>query len=543
MKIALCQLNYHIGHFESNRSKILTALEKAKENGADLAVFAELAICGYPPRDFLEFDDFIQQCESSLHQIAKACIGISAIVGCPQKNTSGKGKPLYNAAFLLENGKVSQVTHKALLPTYDIFDEYRYFEPGREFALVNWKGMNLALTICEDLWQTDGNKLYESCPMDVLSHLKPDLLINIAASPFDYNHADERKEVLCWNSKTYQVPLVYVNQIGAQTELIFDGGSLCINAQGEICQELSYFAEEIRIVNFPFTDEKVLSGLSTTFIGDIHQALLLGIKDYFGKMGFKKAILGLSGGIDSAVVACLAAQALGAENVRGILMPSEFSSDHSITDALALAENLGIAHAIVPIKQNYDTVLESLKPLFGSLPFGLAEENLQARIRGVVLMGISNKFGEILLNTSNKSEAAVGYGTLYGDMNGGLSVLGDLYKTQVYDLAHYINRKWNLIPVNSISKPPSAELRPGQKDSDSLPDYTILDKVLYQYIEERKGPTEIIAMGFNEELVRRILKLVNNSEYKRHQTPPILRISSKAFGMGRRMPIVGHYLS
>ena len=543
MKIALCQLNYHVGNFDLNRNKIIEAIQKAKGEGAELAVFAELAVCGYPPRDFLEFDDFIQRCQAALNDIAKACEGIAAVVGCPVKNTSGKGKALYNAAFFLENGEVKHVAKKALLPTYDIFDEYRYFEPGQDFALFEWKGQRLALTICEDLWQVEGHMLYDSCPMDVLGPQKPDLLINIAASPYDYFHAEQRKEVLCWNAKQYQAPLVYVNQIGAQTELIFDGGSLCIGKNGAIQQELVYFEEELRMVDFPLSGPPNLATVSETYTGDIHRALVLGIQDYFGKMGFKKALLGLSGGIDSAVVAVLAAQALGAENVRAVLMPSEFSSDHSVNDAIALAKNLGIRYDIVPIKDNYNTVLGSLRPLFGDLPFGLAEENLQARLRGVVLMGISNKFGEILLNTSNKSEAAVGYGTLYGDMNGGLSVIGDLYKTQVYDMAAYINRKWGFIPVNTIEKPPSAELRPGQKDSDSLPDYGLLDKVLFHYIEERKGPQELIDMGFGEALVKRVLKLVNTNEYKRHQTPPILRVSPKAFGVGRRMPIVGYYLS
>ena len=543
MKIALCQLNYHIGNFELNKKKIIHAIQKAKNEGAELAVFAELAVCGYPPRDFLEFEDFIDQCQLALEEIAIACKEIAAIVGCPVKNTSGKGKALHNAAFFLEDGAIKHVAKKALLPTYDIFDEYRYFEPGQEFALLEWKGKKMALTICEDLWQVDGHMLYDSCPMDVLGPQKPDLLINIAASPYDYFHSEQRKEVLSWNARQYGVPLVYVNQIGAQTELIFDGGSLCIAKDGSIQQELNYFEEEIRLVDFPFSGSPKLAPVSAVYTGDIHKALLLGIKDYFGKMGFTKALLGLSGGIDSAVVAVLAAQALGAENVRAVLMPSEFSSDHSIDDALELVKNLGIRHDIVPIKDHYHSVLDGLKPLFCNLPFGLAEENLQARLRGIVLMGISNKFGEILLNTSNKSEAAVGYGTLYGDMNGGLSVIGDLYKTQVYDMALYINREWGYIPVNTIEKPPSAELRPGQKDSDSLPDYGLLDKVLYHYIEERKGPQELIAMGFGEALVKRVLKMVNTNEYKRHQTPPILRVSPKAFGVGRRMPIVGHYLS
>ncbi len=375
-----------------------------------------------------------------------------------------------------------------------------------------------------------------------MAKLQTTLLINIAASPFNYNQEKERKEVLKATFDKYQLPIVYCNHVGAQTELIFDGGSIFINTKGELQNELNYFEEDFFVV-----DTKEISPAKTqkekSKIALIHDALISGIRDYFGKLGFKKALVGLSGGIDSAVVYAMAAEALGNENVMGVLMPSQFSSDHSISDARKLAANLSAEEHLIEIEPLFSAFSDQLAPLFKNLPFNLAEENLQARIRGTLLMAVSNKFGHILLNTTNKSEAAVGYGTLYGDMNGGLSILGDLYKLEVYDLARYINRDKQIIPLNSIEKAPSAELRPGQKDSDSLPEYDVLDKILYQYIELRKGPDAIIQQGFDTVTVKKVLKMVNTTEYKRHQTPPILRVSSKAFGTGRRMPIVGKYLA
>ena len=545
MKIALAQINYHVGNFESNRDKIILTIEKAKKSKTDLVVFSELAISGYPPRDFLEFNDFINQCNKSVEKIAKSCNGIAAIVGLPTFNKNEKGKPLHNSAAFLNNGKIEITTHKTLLPNYDIFDEYRYFEPNNNFNIINFKGKKLALTICEDLWNVQDNPLYTINPMDELIGQKPDLIVNIAASPYNYHQTKIRKEVLKRNAEKYNLPLFYVNHIGAQTELLFDGGSLVMNCKGEIIEELKYFEEDFKV--FDLEEIENTSNKTSTEdlseIASIHKALVMGVKNYFEKLGFKKAILGLSGGIDSAVTAAIAAEALGNENVYNVLLPSRFSSDHSVNDSLALVKNYGMPHDTIEIEDAFNTFESTLKPYFKNLPFNVAEENLQARTRGVILMALSNKFGYILLNTSNKSEAAVGYGTLYGDMNGGLSVIGDAYKTQVFELAHYINRNGEMIPENIITKPPSAELRPDQKDSDSLPDYDILDVILYQYIEERKGPKEIIAMGYDEALVNRILKLVNTNEYKRYQTPPILRISTKAFGMGRRMPIVAKYLS
>ncbi len=545
MKIAIAQLNYHIGNFESNTQKIIQSIEKARGEGVDIILFAELAVSGYPPRDFLEFDDFVEQCRLSVKTIAKSCVGIAAVVGGPIRNTTGKGKPLYNAAWFLADGKVQNVVHKTLLPTYDIFDEYRYFEPNNQFDVIEYKGKKIALTICEDLWNiNDDNPMYQINPMDELAKQKPDFILNIAASPFHYEQSKIRQEVLQKNAETYRIPLYYVNHVGAQTELLFDGGSLAINAKGIIVEELNYFDEDFKIIDHDnINNLSEISLNSQSKISLIHDALVMGVRNYFQKLGFKKAILGLSGGIDSAVTLVIAAEALGAENVHSLLLPSQYSTDHSINDAEDLAKNLGSSYDIVPIKGLFEKFDDSLKPFFKDLPFNIAEENIQARTRGVLLMAFSNKFGYILLNTSNKSEAAVGYGTLYGDMNGGLSVLGDVYKIDVFDLARYMNKDKEVIPWNTINKPPSAELRPDQKDSDSLPDYEILDTILFQYIEKRKGPKEIIAMGYDEATVLRILKMVNLNEHKRYQTPPILRISSKAFGMGRRMPIVAKYLS
>ncbi|MCX6278576.1 MAG: NAD+ synthase [Bacteroidetes bacterium] len=563
MKIALAQLNYHIGDFASNTARIIEKIELAKTRQADLIVFAELSVCGYPPRDFLEFNDFINCCQESIGKIARHCIGIAAIVGSPSVNHAPKGKPLFNSAYFLADGEIKSIVNKTLLPNYDVFDEYRYFEPNRvPYSVIAYKGWRLAVTICEDLWNITDDPLYVRNPMDEYTVLNPDLIINIAASPFHYNQHEIRREILSQNAVNYGLPLVYVNQVGGQTELIFDGESMVIDSTGIVVTALKDFEEDFLIQKIEKTAEVIrqqniasttqtlqLTNLPTYNLTNsfsvprIHDALILGIKDYFGKMGFQRAIIGLSGGIDSAVTLVLATLALGNENVRAVLLPSQFSSDHSIVDALELTANLNIQNDIIPIEGAFDAIAQTLSSQFKGLPFNLAEENIQARLRAVILMAMSNKFGYILLNTSNKSEAAVGYGTLYGDMCGGLSVLGDVYKTQVYQLAQYINQKNTVIPQNSITKPPSAELRPNQKDSDSLPDYDLLDKILYLYIEHRYGPSELISEGFDEATVSRVLKLVNASEYKRYQTPPILRVSPKAFGQGRRMPIVGKYLS
>lgn len=546
MKIALAQLNYHIGNFEANTQKIIQTINQQKANGVDLVVFAELSISGYPPRDFLEYPEFIELCKASAEDIAKATQGIACIVGLPIINPLVVGKDLYNAAFFIADGEIKQIIKKALLPTYDVFDEYRYFEPAHEFNCIDYKGYKIALTICEDLWNLGDNPLYKTCPMDVLMEENPDFMINIAASPFAYNHDEERVYILSKNCHKYNLPLFYVNQVGAQTEIIFDGGSLVFDKAGDIIHEFKYFEEDVQIFDIEHiknATNSIKKQNNQTDTAQIYHALILGIKDYFSKSGFKQAVLGLSGGIDSAVVCALACEALGAENVMSVLLPSKYSSDHSIKDAEELVKNIGCKSTIIPIKDITEAFELTMQPEFKDLPENITEENIQARSRGVILMAMSNKFGYILLNTSNKSEAAVGYGTLYGDMCGAISVIGDCYKTQVYQLAEYINRNQEIIPINSISKPPSAELRPGQKDSDSLPDYDILDKILFEYIEMKKSSKAIITEGYEEDLVNRILKLVNKAEFKRHQTPPILRVSPKAFGMGRRMPIVGKYLS
>lgn len=546
MKIAIAQLNYHIGNFAHNTSKIIEYINKSKAGGAELVVFTELSVTGYYPHDLLEHKEFIGQSYDAVQQIAAHCQGIAAIIGAPSINPEPRGKKLFNSAFFMYDGAVRHVVNKSLLPTYDIFDEYRHFEPNKQFSVFDFNGKKLAITICEDLWDEQETqnefgreKLYQLSPLKELSALKPDLVINISASPFSYNQENWRKNILVKNAIKYKLPIVYANQVGAQTELIFDGGSFYINKNGEIQEELNYFEEDFRIIDTEVATENLQP--KTEYIEKIYQALILGIRDYFGKMGFKKATLGLSGGIDSALVLVLATEALGKDNVRVLLMPSRYSSDHSVDDALLLAQNLGIQHEIIAIQPMVDSFEKALSGVFANLPSDVTEENIQARTRGILLMAISNKFGNILLNTTNKSECAVGYGTLYGDMNGGLSVLGDVYKTDVFKMANWINREREIIPFNTIQKPPSAELRPDQKDSDSLPDYDTLDQILFDYIELNLSPDEIIAKGFDENTVLRTVRMVNNNEYKRFQAPPILRISSKAFGFGRRMPLVAKY--
>jgi NAD+ synthase (glutamine-hydrolysing) len=546
MKIAVAQFNYHIGNFVLNTSKIIDCINQSKDAGADLVVFSELSITGYYPHDLLERKEFIEQSYRAIDQVAACCNGIAAIVGGPRINPEPRGKKLFNSAFFMFDGAVQQVVNKSLLPTYDIFDEYRHFEPNKHFSVFDFCGKKLAITICEDLWDEQETqnefgreKLYQLSPLKELSALKPDLVINISASPFSYNQENWRKDILIRNAIKYQLPILYVNQVGAQTELVFDGGSIFLDKNGTIQEELNYFEEDLRIIDTEFPSGKLQPKTET--IEKIYQALILGIRDYFRKMGFTKATLGLSGGIDSALVLVLAVEALGKENVRVLLMPSRYSSDHSVEDALQLARNLGIHYEILPIQPMVDSFEQSLSAVFANLPNDITEENIQARTRGILLMAISNKFGNILLNTTNKSECAVGYGTLYGDMNGGLSVLGDVYKTDIFRMARWINRDHEIIPKNTILKPPSAELRPDQKDSDSLPDYDILDQILFDYIELNSSPEEIIDKGFDDSTVLRTIRMVNNNEYKRFQAPPILRISSKAFGFGRRMPLVARY--
>ena len=601
MKIALAQQNYHIGNFEDNTRKIIDGIAWAKQQGADLVVFSELCVCGYPPRDFLEFNDFINKCYHAVDVIREKADTIGVLIGSPARNPQKEGKDLFNSVFFLYEKEVKAEVHKTLLPNYDVFDEYRYFEPSYEWKLVPFKGKKLAVTICEDIWNMGNNPLYRITPMEKLIGQQPDVMINLSASPYNYAQDIVRNSIMKAHTLKYNIPMLYCNTVGSQTEIVFDGGSLVYDKAGNKVCEMKYFEEDYRVFELDDLMDKIqaagvdskeskvnkqlskksnhLSGgdtepvvaiqlddnkkdvvyFSATDVGvgedtvkyltndknmaEIYEVLRLGIRDYFNKMGFKKAILGSSGGVDSAVTQALAVAALGKENVRAVLMPSQYSTLHSVSDAEQLCRNLDNPFDIIPIKGIYDAFMKELQPVFTDLPFGIAEENIQSRSRGNLLMAIANKFGYILLNTSNKSELATGYGTLYGDMAGGLSVLGDVYKTQVFALARFINRDAEIIPVNIITKPPSAELRPGQKDSDSLPDYDILDRVLYEYIELRNGPKEIMARGFDPALVARVLKLVNTNEYKRNQFCPIIRVSFKAFGVGRRVPIVGKYLS
>ncbi len=542
MKIALAQLNYHIGNFEENTTKIISAIQDAKEQRADLVVFAELAIGGYPAKDLLRNRRFLALCDESLQKIAAASQGISCIIGAPQPNNDPEGKALYNAAIFIEDGQIKNICKKSLLPDYDVFDEYRYFEPNRQVSCIDIKGEKVALTICEDLWDDDASNSYIGDLMDELRKEEPTLIINIAASPFSYVHFENRINVLKRNVIKAGCPLIYVNQVGAHADIIFDGRSVALDRMGNQLCQLAGFQEDFHIIESNHRlDPTEHTDETLSEIALIHQALVLGIRDYFQKSGFKKAVLGLSGGLDSAIVAALACEALGKENVLAALMPSKYSSDHSLKDALDLVENTGCHHLIIPIEEIAHSFETTLSEAFAGLPADLTEENIQARVRGTLLMALSNKFGNILLNTSNKSEAAVGYGTLYGDMAGSLSVIGDIYKTQAYSLAKYINREREIIPVNTIVKPPSAELRPDQKDSDSLPPYDILDSILYQLIELEKPASEVINAGFEKFTVQRISNLLNNAEFKRFQCPPILRVSQKAFGNGRTMPLVAKY--
>ncbi len=550
MKIALAQLDYHIGNFAENTANVVLAIEKARRMQAELVVFSELSVCGYPPLDLLERKDFIQYCINEIHKIARICDSIGVIIGGPSFNTASEGKMLFNSAYFLFGGEVKEVINKSLLPTYDIFDEYRYFEPNRTFKLLYFKNKKIALTICEDLWDDQPvenefarSRLYTRHPLEELSKLGPEVVINIAASPFSHTRTELKKGIFVEKARKHKLPIIYVNQVGAQTQLIFEGGSMAIDLNGNVISQLEYFSPDIKIVDTDDLDGShapVQTGKPER-IAMVHDALVTGIKGYFSKTNFNKAVLGLSGGIDSAITLVLAARALGTENVHALLMPSGYSSEHSVSDSLQLVKNLGVSHDIIKIEDLFQLFNRDLHTVFNGRKSDITEENLQSRIRSVLLMAYSNKLGNILLNTSNKSEAAVGYGTLYGDMSGGLSVLGDVYKTDVYLLAKYINSEMEIIPENILLKPPSAELRPEQKDSDSLPEYDVLDRVLEEYIEHQKTADEIIGMGFDEPTVSRIIHLVNSNEYKRYQTPPILRISSKAFGGGRRLPLVAKY--
>lgn len=553
MRIAIAQLNYHVANFQHNVSKIIATLDQAKQQGVDLVVFAEMALSGYPAKDFWFSPDFIARSQQALEEVASHCRGIACILGTAIENKNGFGKSLYNVAVLLENGRITGTTFKGLLPDYDVFDEFRYFQPANEFKCLEFNGLKLAVSVCEDMWNVSEPPLYPSFndPMPVLAEEKPDLSINIAASPFAAHHFEKRQEVMGTHAKRANAPLLYVNQVGAHADLIFDGRSMVYSAGGEMVDEMAAFEEDFRVYKFDNGLLQAENGSKERVRGDaqghfdtqnpialVHQALLLGIRDFFQKSGFKKAVLGLSGGLDSAVVAVLACEALGPENVLAVLMPSAYSSDHSVRDAEDLVKFNGCQSMTLPIHEPTQAFMGVLAQPFEGMQVDTTEENIQARIRAVLLMALSNKFGHVLLNTSNKSEAAVGYGTLYGDMAGSLSVIGDVFKTDVYKLANYLNREREKIPIHTIQKPPSAELRPDQKDTDSLPDYSILDRVLRDYIEENRELNSIKMEMGDDGLVDRVIGMVDRAEFKRFQSPPILRVSRKAFGPGRVMPLV-----
>lgn len=542
MKIALAQLNYRIGDFELNTTKMYEAITEAKSQGADLVVFSELSVCGYPPDDLLDYEWFVEKCEQSLDAIAQSCQGIAAIVGGVMRNRD-KGRGLFNVSCFLQNGRIEHVVRKTLLPTYDVFAESRYFEPADECQIFEFKGIKIGIAICEDIWDVYNEFLYEKSPLQYLKNEGAQLIIHPSASPFNVGKIRMRDKVFAGNIERFGLPIVYVNQVGAHADLIFDGDSQVINAEGKTVKQLPLFEEKVDYITFGKND---FLGVPVNFSEPeetalMHDAIVYGIRDYSKKSGFKKIILGSSGGIDSALVQALACKALGPENVMALLMPSPYSSEGSVNDAKQLSINLGNEFRVIPISDLFSNYLNTLQPAFDKLPQDITEENLQARIRANLLMAMSNKMGHLLLNTSNKSEMSVGYSTLYGDMCGGLSPIGDVWKTKVYALAKYINREIEIIPTAIITKAPSAELRPGQKDTDSLPEYAILDEILHWYVEERRSRDEIKAQGYESAMVDKIINMVNRAEYKRFQSPPILRVTSKAFGRGRQMPLVAFH--
>lgn len=540
MKIGLCQINPIIGNIEYNKTKILSGYKKGVEAGADIVIFPELALCGYPPQDLIEKDEFRQAVIKSTIELAEKTNEVGLLFGTITEEFDNIGTGVYNSAALCYNGKIQFVQHKTLIPNYDVFDEVRYFESAKDVNVFSFKDEELGISICEDIWNDADywkHRLYEIDPVQRLVEKGSSLLINISASPYHYGRRNERNEMLSVLTKTNNLPLAYVSCVGGQTDLVFDGASLCLDKKGNLVCVGKKFEEDFFIFDTK-KESQAINQLEGSFGEEVENSLILGLKDYAAKTGFKKVLLGLSGGIDSAIVTYIAVQALGKENVHVVMMPSEFSSEGSISDSLKLIDNLGISSETISIKSLYSEFNNVLKPSFEGMKPDVTEENLQARIRGTILMAISNKFGYLLCTTGNKSEMAVGYATLYGDMNGALAIIADVYKTQVYDLAEYINRDREIIPVNIITKPPSAELRPDQKDEDSLPPYDLLDKILQLYLEEYKELDEISEIIGDRELVKNILNLVDRNEFKRKQASPALRITTKAFGYGRRFPIV-----
>jgi NAD+ synthase (glutamine-hydrolysing) len=546
MKIALAQINPTVGDIWGNSRKILQFIDQAKSRGAKVVVFPELSVIGYPPKDLLLKPRFVDENIQAMRQIASKVSGIDAVVGYAERNENPVGRPLHNAVAVLRDGKVISRHFKTLLPTYDVFDESRYFEPGVDERqnIVNIAGRPMGLSICEDLWNDEKmvpRRLYHQNPIADLNTAGAQVMINASASPFVVGKHKFRVELFSSQVKQFGKPLVYVNQVGGNDELVFDGNSVVFDASGKVIAQAKDFEEDLLVVDLH--NPEPLAQRTSSDIETIHKALILGLRDYVRKCGFSSVVLGLSGGIDSALTAALAVAALGKEKVVGVSMPSRFSSEHSIADAKRLAENLGIEFQIVPIKTIHDAYEETLTPVFEGRERDVTEENLQARVRGGILMAFSNKFNHLLLTTGNKSELAVGYCTLYGDMCGGLAVISDVPKTTIYQLSEFINKQAGreLIPRNSITKAPSAELRPNQTDQDSLPPYDLLDAILYRYVEEEKSAGEIVGEGFDAATVTRVIRLVDRSEYKRRQAAPGLKVTSRAFGFGRRMPIAQRY--
>ena len=542
MKVALAQLNLTIGDICGNESKVLAAYQRGVVAGVEIVVCPELTLTGYPPRDLLLKGGFVSSNLDAFHRLATATERTGLLVGFVGKSEKRPGRALTNSVALLQHGKILEVRDKTLLPTYDVFDEDRYFEPATGNLPIEFNGRKIGVTICEDLWNDEDfwpERRYKTNPATELVSAGAEIIFNLSASPWHLGKNQIRHKMLRKLAAKVKCPVVYCNLVGGNDELIFDGASLSINSSGELLAEGKMFCEDMIVSDL--ANDKPIIPQSSCDEEKLYKALVLGIRDYFQKCNFKSAVLGLSGGIDSALTAVLAVEALGRENVRGMSLPSEFSSQGSLDDARLLAERLGIQYDVIPIQPLFAAAKEQLRNVFAGLPEDTAEENLQARQRGVILMALSNKFGSLLLTTGNKSELAVGYCTLYGDMCGGLAVISDVPKTTVYRLSQWINRDREIIPATSITKAPSAELRPNQTDQDSLPPYEILDAILEAYIVETHSPEEIVQMGFEEPVVKRVIRLINANEYKRRQAAPGLKVTSKAFGVGRRIPIAQRY--
>lgn len=556
MKIAIAQINPTIGDITGNSQQILAAAQQAAQQNVRLLLTPELSLCGYPPRDLLLYPGFVEsmwkQLESMSLNLPANLAVLIGIVDINSHATARGEKPLFNSMVCLEGGKVQQIFHKRLLPSYDVFDEDRYFESGRNSNVFILDSNKIGVTICEDLWNDEkfwGKRSYEINPIEDLANLNVDIVVNLSASPYSFRKQKVREAMLSHAATRFNLPIVYVNQVGGNDDLIFDGNSIAFNRQGEAICRAKAFDRDLVILEFDEDKKDLTSLLSPLLLEDkgdeeeIFSALVLGVKDYARKCGFSKAILGLSGGIDSSLVAAIAAAALGKENVLGVLMPSPYSSKHSISDAEALVNNLGIESHQLPIGEAMSVYDKMLEPLFTGTSFGIAEENIQSRIRGNLLMAIANKFGYLLLSTGNKSEMAVGYCTLYGDMNGGLAVIADVPKTRVFSICRWLNQNREMIPNNVIIKPPSAELKPGQLDQDSLPAYEILDDILDRLIHQHQSESAIVASGHDRKIVKKVMKLVARAEFKRRQAPPGLKITDRAFGTGWRMPIASRWLN